>query len=133
MTFYSENDTIPYFGDCVDGHCFNKVTFSCVAPAFSIENSINGEVQNAGNLSGGKYNEILFQPNWFQGCWSHIYLMQYKNGKWIEIASVSVYACDLENTKNRIKKIKNNYYLLGEKWDIKSQNIKEYKRRLIFR
>lgn len=121
----------PY--DFADENPTNKVRFSCKLPEINYPKSVWGEIENLGKLSGGEVSDLLFVPGWFQGCWSSLNVFQYHNKKWINVGSAIYNICDDISYKDRVSFKNGKYYILGEKFNTQTGEIKDYKVRIKFK
>jgi hypothetical protein len=88
------------------GECACKILFSdSKIPVLKIDQSIDGILQNAGDLNEDGKDEILFIPDWFTSCWKGANLFTLMDGKWIKaIESFSVHCNQLESDIIFVKK-----------------------------
>ena len=99
----------------IDKKCLNKdceivIKFTNNIPDILINNSLGIRIEKCGDRN----NEILI----FSDCnvgYGALYLYRIINNKWTEIAKTKVYISGVDYYKNRIVKIDNEYYLVGDK------------------
>lgn len=114
LAYMDEQGSIHSEFGCVDGDCYNSITFSCEAPELVFENSVWGTIENAGDLNGDGMNELIFCPNWFIGNCTQLHLYTLKSGKWEEIASVDYRRNDdAYSLKSHLVKQQDRYYMKG--------------------
>lgn len=70
--------------ECADGNCTAYIKFSDKSiPSIKIDDCIDGEPDNLGDLNKDGADEIGILPGWFQGCWRSYYVWKLKNSKWV--------------------------------------------------
>jgi len=95
---------------CCNKNCEIAVKFTNNIPDILINNSQGIRIEKCDDRN----NEILI----FSDCnigYGDLYLYRIKNNKWTEIAKTKVYISGVDYFKNRIIKIDNEYYLIGDK------------------
>lgn len=113
-----QHGKVHFSTDCVDNNCYNQIVFSCKLPVLKQEMSVWGALENAGDIDGDGFSELLFCPGWFMSSWGRITLYSLKNGRWKKIADVHIWR-EEENgwmRKLLIRK-KDNYYLKGRRFE----------------
>ncbi len=105
----------PMESGCADSNCTVRIAFSCPLPDLFHEQNIGGTLYNIGNLDGDQYSELMVVPDWFTSCWGGFYVYSYRNTKWEQLGSATVYWCDSVDYMKRVEKIDNNsFYMISD-------------------
>jgi hypothetical protein len=108
-----ENDNLKFYGDCLNGDCYNRINFSNGLSEIYNDNSIWGSLENLGDLNGDGYSELIFSPSWFIGCRGPLYVYCYNGMNWNIAGRVDYYRCSDDILSTHVRKVKGKYFLYG--------------------
>lgn len=95
----------------------NIVTLSGGFPGFTVENSIWGSVENAGDLDLDGTGELLFCTSWFTGSSQRLYLYRFHNDAWQQVCFVRIRIDGGESLRSHVVRKGKDVYLRGTKWE----------------
>jgi hypothetical protein len=70
------------------------------------------------DLNNDTANEIKLFSSARQGLWQSISIWTFKNGIWKKISETKGFCSDYEDFLNRVVKINDEYFVIGEDWDL---------------
>ena len=107
------NDSLQFYSDCVNGDCYNRISFSCGLSDIYNDNSIWGRLENLGDLNKDGFSELIFSPSWFIGCRGPLLVYCYNGKDWNIAGRVDYYRCNDDVLATHVRKVKGKYFLFG--------------------
>lgn len=107
------NGGLQFYSDCVNGDCYNRISFSCGLPDIYDDNSIWGSVDNLGDLNNDGFSELIFSPSWFIGCRGPLFVYCYNGKDWNVAGRVDYYRCNDDVLSTHVRKVKGKCFLFG--------------------
>ncbi len=110
-------DSTPDYYDCNFRHCELTIQFRPNIPSLIVEQSIGllAKETQIPNINGG--NDILIFSRWMEGSWKYMSIYTLYRKKWIEIGHAKMFGDEDKDFEHRIIKLKDDYYILGDKWN----------------
>ena len=103
----------------------NDVFRNSVDVKFSNNNEIIGFYPSNGiyittieDLNNDTANEIIIFSNANEGLWHYISVWTFKNRIWKKIGETKGFCSDFEDFLNRVVKINDKFFLIGDTWDL---------------
>jgi hypothetical protein len=93
----------------------NVVTLSSGFPGFTFENSIWGDVENAGDLDLDGTCELLFCTSWFSTTSQRLYLYRFHDDAWQQVGFVRIRGEEGESLRSHLVRKGKDMYLRGVK------------------
>ena len=113
IKYLDKNDSLKFYGDCLNGDCFNRISFSCGLVEIYNDNSIWGSLENLGDLNKDGFSELIFSPSWFIGCRGPLYVYYYNGKDWNIAGRVDYYRCNDDPLGTHVRRVKGKYFLFG--------------------
>jgi hypothetical protein len=117
---YAEDNLLEgEYGECADDSCVTRVIFSFTDVQLNHTMALGFYSFFATHdLNDDGVREIAFIPDWFQSCWSALFVYSLQNDEWIKLGGANVYACEEENFEDRIRKINSRKFeITGQEWN----------------
>jgi hypothetical protein len=117
---YAEDNPLQgEYRECADDSCVTRVTFSFTDIQLNHTMALGFYSFFATHdLNEDGIKEIAFVPEWFQSCWSALFVYSLHDDQWVKLGSVNVYACEEENFEGRIHKINTTKFeMTGDEWN----------------
>lgn len=103
--------------DYYSGALSKTIKFRNNLPQIEIEQSLGLLVKGTQVTNLNKGTDILVFNRCFLGIWKDMSVYTLFQKKWLEIGHTRIAGEDDQDFDNRIINLKNQYYLLGDKWD----------------
>jgi len=110
---------------CPTPNCTINVSFGPGIPDLDIDQTLGIFVKTAPDLNRDGADDILLFSRTYEGNWNAISACSLLNGEWVELAQTKCFFTDDPDAENRIVKIKNRYYLVGDSWNDRGGGVME--------